>query len=116
MRPPSSTCSPTRSGASRCGRCSRDGWPGGSWSPSRAPGAAASLGLKLLRDDRQLDRAPVTVHAGPQAAADPLGFHQPLEVADVAERDPVALDDQVLGTEPGPRGGAAVDNLDHLDA
>ncbi len=59
---------------------------------------------------------PSRTSSSSQALADPLGDHQALQVADVADRPAVHGDDQVLGPQAGPCGGAAVDDLHDLDA
>jgi CubicO group peptidase (beta-lactamase class C family) len=51
-----------------------------------------------------------------EQAADRLGAHQPLQVADVVDARPVDAEQHVLGAQPGAVRGAARDDRDDLDA
>src|SRR5262245_9257837 len=74
-----------------------------------------NLFLELAGNEGELQLAALAHDLGLDRAADALGHHQPLQVADVGHRPAVDGDDQVLRAQPRVRRGAALDDCDDLD-
>src|SRR5918999_626278 len=71
---------------------------------------------ELRGGSRQRQDPAVAEHADLDLPPDQLAGHEPLEVSGAAHRLPVHVQDEVLGTEPGPVRRAAGDYLHHFHA